>query len=279
MYSKYLQWRNWERVSYRRTLAEDLVSKAPLQIPKKTGLLETNISDLGGDEEVLEEAVGYLDVENIGDFRVGDRRMTTGYIEKDDLNSHSSILEFLLSRNLISTVASYLGVIPIITNIDLLVGAKRDDTEGLNESELFHCDWADIKQVKLFIHCNNIDEDMGPLTAVPANKSKKARDELNYTYGGSKYRVKDETMEKYVAPSSYHVATGQKGDVCMVDSSRCFHYGSRSSAPEPRVEILVQYLTPTGFLLSPKGYHHNAPYQHLASPEMGELERMVLGTV
>ena len=58
----------------------------------------------------------------------------------------------------------------------------------------------------------------------------------------SAYRVTDERMYEVVDPSERIVFTGKRGDVLFLDTSRCFHYGSRD-AVEPGYRIMYAYTT------------------------------------
>jgi hypothetical protein len=65
--------------------------------------------------------------------------------------------------------------------------------------------------------------------------------------------------------------------VALVDTSRCFHYGSRvpQSSP-PRIVAVFQFALPSAFSV-PSDPHKRGVLRNLATPEMSELERLVLG--
>ncbi|MFB6375597.1 MAG: hypothetical protein ABEN55_21325, partial [Bradymonadaceae bacterium] len=148
------------------------------------------------------------------------------------------------------------------------------------KSELYHCDWADTSQVKIFVFCNDVERRDGPLTLLSAADSERIRRHIGYRYGGARYRVPDERVFDVVDPDRERVMTGEEGTVCLADTSRCFHYGSRTeSTAGLRVAIMYQYVTPTAFLFPPSGYQRSAEYRHLDAPELDRLERLVLGAV
>src|SRR6185503_5317347 len=107
-----------------------------------------------------------------------------------------------------------------------------------------HCDWGDMSQVKVYVHASNVGRASGPLVVVGADRSRAIREELHYNYVTHGW-VQDDEMERHVAKEDVHDMTGPSGTVDFVDTSRCFHYGSRVArdAP-PRVIAVFQYFTP-----------------------------------
>jgi hypothetical protein len=70
---------------------------------------------------------------------------------------------------------------------------------------------------------------------------------------------------------------GPAGTVAVVDTSRCFHYGSRvAEDASPRLVTVLQYLSPFSFRVS-RDRKRAAPYGHVAQATSSALERLVLG--
>lgn len=170
--------------------------------------------------------------------------------------------------------ASYLGTIPILVYVDIWCSRP---TPQVANSQLYHCDWEAERQLKVFVHCSDVSEASGPLTVIPADKSKQLRDEIHYTYGGSRAELADETVAEVVGLDDEVSFTGPPGTVVAVDTSRCFHYGSRvKEAGNWRVVTVIQYLAPTAFKL-PLRATRGAPFRHLEDHGLSELQRLVLG--
>ena len=72
--------------------------------------------------------------------------------------------------------------------------------------------------------------------------SERVTRELNYQKWRQPYRVTDDRMYEHVDPSERIAFTGKRGDVLFLDSSRCFHYGSRD-AVDPGYRIMYAYTT------------------------------------
>jgi hypothetical protein len=143
-------------------------------------------------------------------------------------------------------------------------------------SQLFHLDGADVSQVKLFVHCTDVIEASGPLTVLDAATSRRLAKKLGYRIGDS--RVSDERVAEVLGDAAEPVSlTGRRGTAHFVDTSRCFHFGSRvlSDSP-PRTVAIFQYLTPYAFAFT-ADHREEAPYRHLASEALPERQRLVLG--
>jgi hypothetical protein len=107
-----------------------------------------------------------------------------------------------------------------------------------------------------------------------AQDSDRLRKTLGYQF---RSRVSDEQAEQVLGTPRLTPVVGDPGTTCFVDTSRCFHYGSRvESDAEARLVTIVQYLTPYSFML-PRDYREGAPFRHLGTPESSSLERYALG--
>ncbi len=74
-----------------------------------------------------------------------------------------------------------------------------------------------------------------------------------------------------------HAILGSARTTVFLDTSRCFHFGSRvaSDAP-PRLVTMVQYQTPYSFMI-PADAHVALPFRCLLTPSLTPLQRLVLG--
>lgn len=201
-----------------------------------------------------------------------------GYLDAAHLSDDSPFLRFALRDDVIAAIARYLGVVPVLAKIDVW---KSDNAPSQHHaSQLYHCDWDDTTQLKIFIYASDVDTASGPLTLMEAEASDKLRASIGYTYGRKGYRVSDEVADRVVGREPQHEVTGAAGTAVLADTSRCFHYGSRvQQGGQPRLVGFFQFVTPTSFLFPPEGYKQTAPYRGLAREDHSELVRMVLGAV
>jgi hypothetical protein len=169
-------------------------------------------------------------------------------------------------------VARYLGIVPVLTHIEVYYSAFRDT--ALASSQLFHCDQDDTSQIKVYVLCSDVDEQTGPMVLLGADTSKIVRRAVRYEY---RNRATDEEVFRAVGERDRHRLVGRSGTVAFVDTSRCFHYGSRvSEGAPPRLVTVVQYLSPFSFRVS-RDRKRAAPYGYAAQPGSSSLERLVLG--
>lgn len=156
---------------------------------------------------------------------------------------HKPIKDFILSKELIAIVSQYLGTVPIIYYTGIWYSPNKTMETG--RSQEYHLDNEDIKQVKCFIPLKDITEHSGPLTIIPSKESKeiykKLKKEKHIKHKSAK--VPDEVIFQYTEKKNEKKLTAHVGEVAMVDTCNCYHYGSRP-APETRLLLHIQFFSP-----------------------------------
>jgi hypothetical protein len=129
--------------------------------------------------------------------------------------------------------------------------------------------------VKVWVYCSDVGPESGPLTVLDASASDALADAIGYDFDEG-YRVPDEQVSSFVGEHGVTPLEGPAGTVALVDTSRCFHFGSRvrPGAP-PRRMVLFQYLTPYAFEFT-SDHREQAALRHLADGA-GLREQLVLG--
>jgi hypothetical protein len=128
----------------------------------------------------------------------------------------------------------------------------------------------------VFVHSTDIDAASGPLVVVGADKSQRIRDQVRYNYVSSG-EIRDDEICSFIGADDLCTMIGPRGTVAFVDTSRCFHYGSRLQEGAPaRIVAVFQFFTPFAFKI-PLAHRIASPFRHLASHDMPLLERLVLG--
>jgi hypothetical protein len=258
----------------RRRLARESTTSARLKISRERGFEVVSGGALAGMEELL-EAVRELIADNPPEERqwAGKEQLITNNLDMQRLTLDSPFMRFALQRDVLDAVSAYLGVVPLLAYVDVWYSRHSGK---VGNSQLFHCDWGDLSQVKVFVHATTVETTSGPLVVVGAATSKRVRDEVRYNYV-TVGTVSDDEMGSRIAEEEVFTLVGPPGTVAFVDTSRCFHYGSRvhDGAP-PRVLAVFQFFTPFAFKL-PLDHRKSSPFQHLCSQDMSPLERMVLG--
>ena len=184
----------------------------------------------------------------------------------------SPMLRLALRPDIVAAVSSYLGMVPVIAYLQVFYSEANSDEA--RSSQLFHCDADATSQVKIFVLCSEVTRSNGPLTLLDAKTSRTVRSRLGYHFGG---KIKDKRLAGIVDESDHRPIVGAPGTVCFVDTTQCFHFGSRvESGTAPRLVTMIQYLTPSSFML-PRDHRDGSPFRHLATAQMARVSRMVLG--
>jgi hypothetical protein len=193
-------------------------------------------------------------------------------IDVASLTLDSPMLRLALRQDVIAAVSSYLGMVPVIAYLQVFYSEANNDEA--RSSQLFHCDADATSQVKIFVLCSEVTRSNGPLTLLDAKTSRNVRSRLGYHFGG---KIKDKRLAGIIDESDHVPIVGPQGTVCFVDTTQCFHFGSRvESGTTPRLVTMIQYLTPSSFML-PRDHRQGSPFRDLATHQMGRAQRMVLG--
>jgi len=269
------EFRNRDASRYR--LADELAQRAAFSIPPDQGFAVVPAGSLTKVDEVVRDANQLI--ERIGHKKLTEGKLKGGFMAKGFLPDSAFSLDspyfrLGLSEEVIAPIAAYLGFVPVLTEIDVWYSVPGH--EAPRSSQLWHLDYADTTQVKVFVHLNDIGAEMGPLTALSAASSEQLAKEADYNLG-EKVRVPDEALARHASPEQLVSFEGPTGTADFVDSSRCFHMGSRvGPGAEPRRLAFFQYLTPYNFEYR-EGPAGESAYGWLATAGSSELERLVLG--
>jgi hypothetical protein len=256
----------------------EAVDSSARSIPHDDGYSVSQPGSLPGADAIVSEVSARL--EELGEERLTSGKRKAGAMAKKLLPEEAFALDspymrFALSEAVVGPISAYLGVVPILNQIDIWYSAASDSPSEPRSSQLWHLDHADTTQVKVWVYCSDVGAESGPLTILPASVSDTLANEIGYDLGEG-YRVTDDRVRETVGDSEIALVA-PKGAVTFVDTSRCFHFGSRveQGAPARRV-FFAQYLTPYAFRYD--GDHRNeASFRQLATSASSELERLLLG--
>lgn len=160
---------------------------------------------------------------------------------------YPEFVDFSTSSELIQTVACYLESIPALSTtlpsgIRLVESnAEYDDQPDTpHDSQLFHIDYYSLPNVYVLVLLEDTEFENGPWTFLPRSVSLRAKEELGYWKRGKGYRCTDEEIFSVVDKNEVIEFTGKQGSVLFIESSGCFHFGSRNSV-EPRFQLMLGY--------------------------------------
>lgn len=200
------------------------------------------------------------------------RNLKSGLLDSASLDLDSPFVRLALRDDLVGAIARYQRLLPFVYAVDFWYSryAEGDPIQ----SQRWHRDWEDLRLVKLFVFGTDVDETSGPLTVLSARASRRATRALRYT---TNQRVRDEEMRRVVDDEEAVPLVGPAGTVALVDTARCFHFGSRVAAGSPgRLMGIVGYVTPLGFAQAVSG--RSAPaLAHLARATDPLERRLLLG--
>jgi hypothetical protein len=168
-----------------------------------------------------------------------------------DLEKYPALLDFILSSELLAVAAQHLRTVPVLSKtmppgVRFMESNAALDPEWdgpFRESQLYHLDIHDTPLVYVLVLVEDVTDECGPWTFLPASVSARAKKALGYQRPGRDYRVTDEEMYSVIDPKEAIAFTGKMGSVLFIDSSVCFHYGSRRSL-RPRFQLMYGLTTP-----------------------------------
>jgi hypothetical protein len=242
----------WRRGLYQTQLATLLeenggLSRPPIEM-KDGWALDTSMS-LPHLDRVLEDS------DKIIAERSGERRSSKGAYRSytqdictpEDSERYPSFLDFATSSDVLSAVSHYLQSIPALSTtlppgIRVMESnaAFDDQPDKPHDSQLYHMDYYSLPLVYILVLLRDTTPEHGPWTFLPRGVSQKTRRALNYWSRQRAYRVSDEDIYSVVDRKEAIEFCYPRGTVLFIESSGCFHYGSRNSI-KPRFILMIGY--------------------------------------
>jgi len=263
------------QIERRQQLAAALAPSAAVSITRDMGHVLAGPGSFEEVAEIVDAARTVVDQVDLEAKKAdANKPFMVKLVEKEVFTLESPLLRFALRRDIVASAAAYLGMVPILQFANVMFSSHAAAEPA--KSQLYHCDSDEAEQVKVFILCEEVTADNGPLTFLPAWQSQIVRDKVQYKY---KTRLTDhEVREAAQGPLQETVLTGGPGTLAFLDTSRCLHYGSRfRDTSARRLVVMLQYITPMAFIL-PDHFLDGATFRRLA-PAADEMTSMVLGGV
>ncbi len=199
----------------------------------------------------------------------------SGVLDNYIIDQDSPIIKFALQRKLIIPIIKYFGFVPVLSYVGTWYSPGKS-TEHTS-SQLFHCDQADVRQIKVFVHCSDITNQDGALNLIDASRSHDLRRKLSYRWDDETQCVPDIKIEKHVARNNWISQEGKEGTVAFSDTSRCFHFGSRlNKNSNERLMMMFQFLSPCAFTL-PANISSKLPFSEFDAKKFNKIEKQILG--
>lgn len=239
-------WEYWQR----RQAARNLVAaEAPLSIDRAAGFSRFGMADFDALPRVVDLARmiyetrrGQLDAERATARK---REFMEEILSDEDLRRYPEFVQFCLSTPVVQAVSGYLGTLPVLRRVGLLLSSPADTNA---DSRLYHLDPEDFRQVKLFVNIFDVTAENGPLTWLPGDVSDAVlkgiwrRQKQTAERRDQFRRWSDDEVAEHSTPRDLVRLTGPAGSGAFVDASRCLHFGSRIQPGAMRLVFCAQYL-------------------------------------
>lgn len=263
-----------QKILYERSAENQLKIHSPFQLCEDIGYLRVEeFQQLNVIINAIKEATSDLRLHNPAAL-VGQRKdyLQNVRIQKK-IDLEHAYTRLALSPDILSVVIPYMGLVPILSDIQLWHSPNESNAPA--GSQFFHLDYADIRQVKIYLLVGEVSDEMGPTTLVNAKVSEEICNKIDYKFSNRDIRIPDHVVEKFCPPSQHVKAIGSSGTLFFADTSRCLHYGSRYGT-KPRNVLMIQYVSPFSFRYS-LNFKKDAKFSSLIKSELSTLDRLLLG--
>ena len=178
------------------------------------------------------------------------RSFIQNIVKYEDVVEHPAILDFATSPELLKPVVEHMQLVPRLSG-DMPPGVRLAESSRQfdptpdappRESQLFHLDIHDRPMVYVIVAIRDIQPDAGPFSFLPAGTSAEVARAIGYRRRRCPYRVPDETVYASASPDQLIEFAHPRGSVLWIDSTRCFHFGSRN-AVVPRHQFMFAYIS------------------------------------
>ncbi len=167
------------------------------------------------------------------------------------IDRHPALLDFIASAPMMAAAAPVFGYIPPLSGllprgVRLMESSTRFDPAAdgpWRESQLYHRDYHSTPTLYVIVALRDIGPDDGPLHFLGAEASRRVDLALDYGSRGVPYRLTDEMVYSVVDPAEVNCFSAAAGTVLWIESSRCFHFGSRRPAND-RYQVQYAYTSP-----------------------------------
>lgn len=225
-------------------------------------------------EQVIEERGGEADVDDR--YRAFFRNI----IDLEDHRRWPSFLDFITTSEALAPVCHYLKFIPALsktlpTGVRVVESGKHLDALSHlppRDSQVFHIDPYDHPMVYVIVLLRDCALENGPFTWLSDSVSQATSQALNYWSYGRPYRLSDEEIYSVTDPQQTHRLIYPKGTVLYIDTSRCFHFGSRD-ADEPRFQVMYGL---TSVCRSDFSESYMPSFEYPIKHDDSEIRKMVL---
>lgn len=175
--------------------------------------------------------------EDGGNKKVQHRPFMTRLTADEKLDDAHILVRFALQSKVLATAHEYLGQSPYLSSVQIFQSRSSGQKQWI-ESQLWHRDYEDARTVKLWVYLTDVvNVECGPFTFLDSSKSAKVKNSFFPT------RLNDSQMESQGVLASQQQVIGPKFTSFYVDSSVCYHQGSRVVGNNVRAVYEATFVT------------------------------------
>ena len=161
-------------------------------------------------------------------------RLSDEDLVNHNLTTESPMVQLALSESLLKVAATYLKHAPFLAYVIIALSIFRE--EDPKSSQLWHKDYDDTVVLKLFVYLTDVNSTAdGPFTFVDAVGSAQVNNSFINRH------LADKEFKRYVADADLIQMIKPKLSCLLVDTSRCYHMGSRLAPGHQRLMLTALY--------------------------------------
>ena len=174
-------------------------------------------------DEVFRDRMRLDELQAIAERREAQRRPTEekGFIERlmpTHVEATGPFVALALEPQVVALASAYLGMYSYLRALEMWRNLPTDEPPKL--SQLWHRDWDDVVNLKLFVYLSEVSEESGPFTFAPGTQPGGPR-QLDV-----KDRLSDDEMAERIPRTEWVVCTGPPGTVVLADTCG-YHKGGK----------------------------------------------------
>jgi hypothetical protein len=190
-------------------------------------------------------------------------RLSNDEIPENGLTATHPLVAFTIQDTILKIVAKYLGEAGFLRYVLLTHSLPMEGRP--QSSQLWHLDRDDRRMLKVFVYCTDVESEAdGPFTFIDAQESEKVQNSFFMRH------LDDDEVFGPVDPKRVTKLVRPKYSVFILDTSRCYHMGSRVGSGHHRILFTALFtampsIYPLAKLPSPIGLTENLSELQLLS--------------
>jgi len=243
--------RRWYEERFEELLDENGWPGGRRRIELEDGFILDTSNGLPHLDRLLEEMSAVIEERGLQKWEDLGKPFLQNILPEDAPVRYPSLVDFATSSQVIGAVAPVFGYVPHLST-SLPRGIRLQESSNTHDptpdapwrdSQNWHRDYHTEPTFYLITLIKEVTEECGPLTYVSASVSKRVSEAFRYRSMRCSYRITDEQFFSVVDPVEVHRLVGPPGTTLFIDSSACFHMGSRNPVV-PRYQTQYAYSSP-----------------------------------